>query len=356
MVVPRRPVVGCFPLYPPVELVHAMGATPVVLWQVGGPASTPLADRHVQPFACGIARQLVERVRAEGRQGFDAVLSYNACDTLRNLPELVAGDMPSIKLHVPQAGLDAPHGADHLRDGIARVCRELGQVLGTTFSAGAFAASVALHARVRELVEAIQGDVAAGLVPFHELARLVDRWHACGPDAVASDLVACHERAALATPAPATLPVLVSGILPPDEVVLKAMERAGLRVVANDIASMHRGTARTPPFTADPGDYYIDHYLHHCPCTTLLHTANARLGYLLDLIRTSGTMGVVLAGEKFCEHESFEHPAVENACKAAGIPVLRIETGAGAGANGGALVPRVEAFAELLLAGGGSRP
>ena len=25
-------VVGCFPLYPPLELVHSMGLTPVILW------------------------------------------------------------------------------------------------------------------------------------------------------------------------------------------------------------------------------------------------------------------------------------------------------------------------------------
>ena len=80
-------LVGCFPLYPPLELLHSFGLTPVVLWGLRQDITRlTRSDRHLQPYACGVARCLSEFVLSQGGEFLDAIFMYNACDTLRNLP------------------------------------------------------------------------------------------------------------------------------------------------------------------------------------------------------------------------------------------------------------------------------
>jgi hypothetical protein len=62
-----RPVIGCFPLYPPLELFHSMGLAPVVLWGLRDAIpSLSLADRHLQSYVCSVARRLTEAVSWSG--------------------------------------------------------------------------------------------------------------------------------------------------------------------------------------------------------------------------------------------------------------------------------------------------
>ncbi|TAL34779.1 MAG: hypothetical protein EPN93_11645 [Spirochaetes bacterium] len=43
-----RRAIGCFPLYPPLELLHSMGLLPVVLWDFqDGARSVDASDRHL---------------------------------------------------------------------------------------------------------------------------------------------------------------------------------------------------------------------------------------------------------------------------------------------------------------------
>src|SRR5271157_113239 len=82
-----KPIIGCFPLYPPVELLHAMGLSPVVLWGFRGPIQQ--SDRHLQIYTCSVARYLTEWVLSDQSAGIAGILAYNACDSLRNLPEIL---------------------------------------------------------------------------------------------------------------------------------------------------------------------------------------------------------------------------------------------------------------------------
>ena len=349
--------VACFPLYPPVELVHAVGATPVVLWAPDASAGdTTIGDRHVQPFACGIAKRITGYLIGSGRGRHDAVLAMNACDTLRNLPEIATGTgdpPPFLHLHVPQQGLDRPHGEARLRHGINVLATRLGELLGTSLDTGDFIASVELYRRMRTVQKELQRFVAEGRLDFSSLAALVQAGHASDPAVHVMDLERYRDSAAANEATPARCPVVLSGITPPPPAFLQAMDDAGMRIVANDIASMHRSAARTPAprLASDPGSYYVDFYLHHCPCTTLLHTADQRPGYLLDVARASRAKGIVFAGEKFCEHEFFEYPYLESMFKQAGMPVLCTEISSEGTDHGARDGQRLEAFAEMITGG-----
>src|SRR3972149_4241800 len=53
-------VVGSFPVYAPMELVHAAGMLPVHLFGAGGGVEIEGADSRIQSFVCSITRSTLE--------------------------------------------------------------------------------------------------------------------------------------------------------------------------------------------------------------------------------------------------------------------------------------------------------
>nr|MDO8116957.1 2-hydroxyacyl-CoA dehydratase family protein [Candidatus Sigynarchaeota archaeon] len=111
-----KPLLACFPLYPPLELFHSMGFTPVVLWGVDQRGrSMGKGDKHVQNFACLVGRSIVNALLDEAAIEYAGLFYYNACDTLRNLPEIVEAGLRakgrsifSTRIHVPASYLHDP--------------------------------------------------------------------------------------------------------------------------------------------------------------------------------------------------------------------------------------------------------
>ncbi len=143
-------------------------------------------------------------------------------------------------------------------------------------------------------------------------------------------------------------PVMLSGILPPPDGVTAFLEGAGLTIAANDIAAQGRSYRTPMTETDDPVDYYTGYYADHYPCTTLLHTADRRIEYVVGAARKAKVRGFIFAGEKFCEYEYFEIVHLEKKLKEAGIPTLKLEFSPDDGGNYESVKTRVEAFAEVL--------
>lgn len=353
-----RPVIGCFPLYPPLELFDAMGLVPVVLWGFSGDISrTPESDRHLQDYTCSVARRLTEFVFSDAGRYLDGVFMYNACDTLRNLPEILergaaaAGrTTPVHRIHLPMAApYPAVDPAGYIRDEIHSLIRELENRYGGTFSPEKFAESIRLHHDIRKLCRKLDMSVADGRMSFADFTRTVQKAGWMPADAQVQFLTSMLDKVT-GTPADDSKAikskVILSGILPPPPEICDAIEGAGLRVVGNDIASMYRAYAGMPAPDSDPGRYYHEFYTAHFPCPTLLYTADRRPEALVDLAREREAAGMIFIGEKFCEYEYFEFPYLEKQMKAAGIQTLRLEMAMG-DASAAAHRTRIEAFAEM---------
>jgi benzoyl-CoA reductase/2-hydroxyglutaryl-CoA dehydratase subunit BcrC/BadD/HgdB len=122
----HRRLVACFPLYPPVELLHSFGLVPLILWdlkeQVG---RLKESDRHLQPFTCSVTRRITEFVLSTEGSLFDGFLMYNACDTLRNMPEIIERGLeerglsrPFLKFHIPMAPARQTDSTEYFADRI----------------------------------------------------------------------------------------------------------------------------------------------------------------------------------------------------------------------------------------------
>ena len=349
-----KPVVGCFPLYPPLELMHSMGLLPVVLWGLRDSVSdTRDADRHVQPYACSVARQLAQFVIADGPGLLDGLFFYNACDTLRNLPELLREGIacsrritpPMFRVHVP---MKEDGASGYLASEIGNLIKALQASYDVSFSEERFARSVSLYERARWLCRRLEDAVAEGVLTFAGFSAALARANFLAvEDQIAlleSTLADCEG----SITQPSATRVIASGILPPPPVICDLIEQAGLRVAGNDIASMHRSYAFSPEVWDDVRDYYVAFYRDHFPCTTLLHTADRRVDAVVDIVSRRDADAFVFVGEKFCEYEYFELPYLEQQLKESGVPVLSIEVSIDDDGSAETFRTRIDAFAELL--------
>ncbi len=354
-----RPVIGCLPLYPPLELLDAMGVTPVVLWGLGEEIlHTPESDRHLETFTCSVARRLTEFVLSDAGRLLDGLFFYNACDTLRNLADILMDQtvsagrtIPFFHLHVPMTPSGQTNSTGYLKNEISTLVAQLSTELNVVFDPDRFEQSAAHYSRMRKLCAQLESKTAAGRLPFSEFARLIVNGSFLPVidqiDALESMLAELNE-APFPDSDTSTVPaVIISGILPPPARLAEAIEQAGLRVVGNDIAAMHRSYARQPPPDPDPAVYYEAFYHSHFPCPTLLYSGDHRLSSLMDLVRDRKADGVIFVGEKFCEYEYFEFPWIEKQLRSAGIETIAIEVAADDAQAGGHRT-RIEAFAEIL--------
>jgi len=365
-----RPIIGCFPLYPPVELIHSMGFHPMILWGFRDLfKTTSQSDRHVQSFTCSVARHLVEFVFSDFGQSLAGVFAYNACDTLRNLPEIIGrglADRRGIKeggffietMHLPMGGVVGDAG-DYLEGYLAReinrVISACERSLGAEFSNAAFQKSVLLYNTLRRLMSDLEEKVNQGVLPFMEFSRLVSMANLLPVEAAIETLSSTVAQMRGKNPrgySEDCRRIIVSGILPPPPRIGDLFEAADIIVAGNDIASLARSYASPTMDEGEdvkPGEYYYKRfYKDHSPCTTLHHTAGRRIETILALCRERRACGFVFFGEKFCEHEYFEYPYLEKRLKEAGISSLFLEFSIDDGENVEQFKTRIQAFAELL--------
>ncbi len=348
-------VIGCFPLYPPLELFHSLSITPILLWELKEWINhTADSDRHLQTYTCSVARCLMQAILADDAPLFDALYMYNACDTLRNLPELIDSELeekgrtvPIFKLHIPAVPAWQTDGRGYLKSRIQALISELESHFKVSFSSEAFKESTTRYHEMRLLYKEAEDFVAKGSISFSDFVKI-----GCSGYHLSLEYHIEELKRLISTqsdnPDTDGSRVMLSGIISPPTALIDAMEGAGLRVVCNDLASLSRSYQYNPEPSDDPVAYYLDFYENHTPCTTLLPSSDDRVHYMLELAQKNEIDGVIFIGEKFCEHEYFEFPYLTKQFKEKGIKTLQIEFSLDDKENIGPLTTRIEAFAELI--------
>ncbi len=352
-----KKVVGCFPLYPPVELLHSLGLTPLILWDLKQEIeNTAESDKHLQIYTCSVARCLTQFLLEGHTSRFDALLMYNACDTLRNLPEILTKgmrdlgyDIPFFKLHVPAVPAHQTNFSTYLKHRVWERIRDLEKYFDVHFSGEQFKRSVLLYNELRSLCRQVESLAVEGKLAFSEFDRLCSTGYHLTVETQIEQLqllinrYKAEDRIDMGNGS-----VILSGILSPPVSIANAIEEAGLRIVGNDIATLSRSYGYIPWPTDDPAAYYADFYQNHIPCTTILPSSDQRIEMFIELVNKKKARGVIFIGEKYCEYEYFEFPYFERCLKENGIRVLQLECAIDDKENIGAIKTRIEAFAELL--------
>jgi len=353
-----RRLVGCFPLYPPLELFHSFGLVPLILWDMKDVVRTlKESDRHLQRYSCSVARRLIEFILSEDGSLLDGIFMYNACDTLRNLPEIIqhglggkTNTLPLLKLHVPMANPGQTDSSAYFTERIRKLMADIEKAYGLQFSPERFLASIKLYASIRRTSLKLERLVADGKMSYVEFSRVLRNGYLMTPEDHLSELEDALRKAESNSPGKRSdrNGIILSGILPPPEALCALIEKAGLRVAGNDVASQARSYSYVPQEIDDPIVYYADLYRNHYPCTTLLYSSDKRLNVLTGLIEKHDVRGLIFIGEKFCEYEYLEIPFITKMLEQKNIATLQLEIATDDDDHLEALKTRIEAFSELI--------
>ncbi|MBF0102354.1 MAG: 2-hydroxyacyl-CoA dehydratase [Desulfobacterales bacterium] len=352
-------IIGCFPLYPPVELLNSMELTPILFWGLRD-SITDLekSNQHIQNFACSVSRHMTQFILSEAGTYLDGLFMYNSCDTLRNLPEIITIGLeknnifiPFFKIHIPMSLPHTHYTKNYLKAEIHKLIDQLSERFNVSFSPDKFIKSIESYRLRNILCERLEYAVALGILSFNIYAKTLLNLLVMTIETQINHLDSILNSCKFENNQETCLSkkrILLSGILPPPQSIIDVIECSGMVIAANDIACFKRLYHNNHIITDDPFEYYIQYYQEHFPCPTLLNTADRRFNVLQELIDTHKATGIIFIGEKFCEYEYFEFPFLEKKFKAKGIKTLILEIAADDDLNTEAFRTRIEAFSDLL--------
>ncbi len=310
-------VAGYFCSYVPVELIHAVGLTPVRL--LVGPPPGDVAGRYLQPFCCSFARSLLEGL-ADGTYGYlSAVVMPHTCDTIRNLSDLVETAAPGarvLRLMVPTLA-HTPEAVEFMVEELAVLKSALEETAGSGIGRWDLGGSISLYNRCRSAMANLREKNPGNreLYAAHLALQLTDPE---GFLALATALEPGERKAG-------TKRVAVVGGPVPQLDVFDLLEEYGMHVAWDDLCTASRFAAGMVAENGDPLRALAERYLSRRPCPTKLDPANRREESLVKGVRASGAEGVVFAQQAFCEFHSFDYPGLKRRLDAEGIPSVRLD-------------------------------
>jgi benzoyl-CoA reductase/2-hydroxyglutaryl-CoA dehydratase subunit BcrC/BadD/HgdB len=127
---------------------------------------------------------------------------------------------------------------------------------------------------------------------------------------------------------------------------MEILEESGGKVVADDLCTGFRHFFPPGGEGQSPLDQLIDRYINRFPCPSRTRARN-RSPLIIELIRRSGSSGVIFLFQKFCTPHLADHPIITEALRRENIHSIMIEMEE-TGINEGQLRTRFEGFFEML--------
>lgn len=147
-------VIGYFPVYAPVEIIHAAGMLPVGLSGGGDRLDIQHADARFGSFICSIVKTTMEMAMQDHLKVLDGILFSSICDSGRNLCFVMKRNFPNLYLdflHLPHNPSSAT-SIDFLTGEYQRLIRELERLAGRAITEEDLSHSISLYNRNRHLI------------------------------------------------------------------------------------------------------------------------------------------------------------------------------------------------------------
>lgn len=331
---PGRAIVGCFPVYSPVEIFHAAGMLPIGLTGGGNRMEIAHADSRFQSFVCSIVKSTLEQGLTGMLAEFDALVFHSICDPARNLASVYQRNFPDKKIeyiHFPQ-NFEAPEAIVYLAREYARVAASMSELTGRRVRVEDLRASIATYDAIRHLIRclyAVRNDTPQNL-STRELYPLVRYGHLVPPDdhlrVLTRALAAASQREG--RPKDRMRAILVGSFCeqPPLDLI-GAIEDAGCYLVDDDFLIGRRWfTGDVDGHASDPYLALATAYAERSVPTPVKHDLRvSKSEALVERARRHRADAVIILCAKFCEPALFEYPLYRRALQDAGIPHIFLE-------------------------------
>jgi benzoyl-CoA reductase subunit C len=330
---PGKKVVGCYPVYSPVELIHAAGMLPVGIIGGGNRLEIAHADSRFQSFVCSIVKSTLELGLTSKLDFLDGIVFHSICDPARNLGSVFKRNFPNLTveyIHFPQ-NMTSPHTIDYLVSEYKRLTASYEELAGKRVSADDLRGSIAVYNNQRRLLRelyAIRSAAPQNLstVECYVLTRLgtllPPEAHMAILEQAIPELRRRNEKRK------DRIAVILEGSFceqPPIE-LLEGLEAAGCYILDDDLLTGWRWFPRDVPTDGDPWRSLADAYINGSVYSGVKHDIREpKAKHLIDRFKESGASAVLILAAKFCEPALFDYALYKRALEREGIPHLCLE-------------------------------
>jgi benzoyl-CoA reductase subunit C len=322
-----------FPVYAPLEIIHAAGLMPVGLFGVGNKIECTHADSRFASFICSIAKSTLELFLRGDMKPFSGAVFSSICDVARNLASVAKRNTPDLYveyLHLPQ-NMASERSLPYTISEYVRFRENLSMAVGRPISDHAIRRSLHIYNHVRRLTRDLYAHrrVHPGTVSAADVFAVVQ----AGTRMMPEDFVVVLERflgevrARSVTPRD-TVRVVLEGSFceqPPLDLI-DAIEAAGCQIMDDDLVVGWRLFKGDIPESGDPMESLARAYIADTMYTSVRYDRdNPRTTGLLRRVKAAGADAVIFSAAKFCEPALLDYVLFRRTLDEAGIPHLKLE-------------------------------
>jgi benzoyl-CoA reductase/2-hydroxyglutaryl-CoA dehydratase subunit BcrC/BadD/HgdB len=342
-----RGVIGWFCTYTPIELIHAAGFIPMRI--AGGPLRVEHADSLCPGFVCPYLRTSLEQAMRGQYDDLVGVVTGYTCDAACGMINIWGENIPHrLNYTIPLPYNDGEAATAFYRATLEEFVERLASV-GGVVTEDSLTNSLDLYHDIRALLTKLSELRSSGRLGLsaREYYAVVGAGVCLPPEEYYTLLLSLFD--ALPEDPPLSrkgISILVSGSLIEEPGVYDIIEKAGGRIVADDLCTGYRFIDPIDGEGPTPMDRLIDRYMHRLPCPSR-SVIGDRTVPILESIHRSGARGVVFLFQKFCTPHLADYPYLSGELKKDGIPSLLVEMEE-TGVSEGQMLTRLQGFFEMI--------
>ena len=330
---PGKKAIGCFPIYCPIELIHASGMLPLGVIGAGNQIEITHADSRFQSFVCSIVKSTLELGLTQRLKFLDGMMFHSICDPARNLASVFQRNFPDMfveYIHFPQ-NFASVLARQYLETEYRRILEGLQKRSGHAPTAEDFNRSIGLYNRIRAALRKIYQirTDTPHLISAAESFVLTRAGTLMAPE----DSLKILEQVLAEIPARPSRPkdrirVVLEGSfceLPPVGLI-ETLEEAGCYILDDDFLRGWRWFTEDVPIQDNPLAALAESYSERAYYSGTKHdTRETKAAHLIRLVREKKADAVVFQAAKFCEPALFDYALYRKALEDAQIPHLLLE-------------------------------
>jgi len=343
------PKIGYFCSYTPVELIRAAGFHPVRI--KGSEKESSSANEMLCGNICPYIKAVVDQKISGNLEDFKGMVFVNSCDGMRRLYDAW------IKLDEGKKTfnyiLDIPKNTDEAAVYYyANLLKKLKEKLESYFTLKIhhddINRSISTYNAVRERVQLFLQKYWSGYIgqSGYEIFSLLKKGANVLPEKFQEYLSHVMKQKEDIRDTRDIPRLFVWGSIMENERIMKVVEDAGAKVVAEDLCNGSRYFDAQINITNDPILSIARRYIKRAPCSRMVNVFE-RINNVLSIMQEKSIHGAIYHTLKFCDHNLLDYPVIKKTFNEKNIPLLHLNCDYTLSSEG-QIKTRVEAFLEQL--------
>lgn len=345
----KLPKIGYFCSYTPVELIRAAGFHPVRI--KGTENESCSANEVLCGNICPYIKAVIDQKMNGNLEDFKGMVFVNSCDGMRRLYDAwVKLDEGKKTFHHI---LDIPKNTDDAAVYYyANLLKNLKEKLESYFTLKIhhddINHSISIYNTVREKVRLFLQKYWSGYIgqSGYEIFSLLKKGVNVVPEKFSAYLSHTMKQKGDIRDTRDIPRLFVWGSIMENEKIMKAIEDAGAKVVAEDLCNGSRYFDADVSISNDPIVSIARRYIKRAPCSRMVNIFE-RINNVLAIMQEKSIHAAIYHTLKFCDHNLLDYPVIKKTFQEKNIPLLHLNCDYAVSSEG-QIKTRVEAFLEQL--------